>query len=111
MQNIGANIENYVKDQLITKARELGIDKGELGFVLGGFGAISIITDDKGNTLVGPSWTLVVSLRSKLIGYPANAAGFPIPGVLPSHEDFGVAVARLLEALSQVREKEFAGVQ
>lgn len=108
MRNIAQHVEQVVRDELAKQATLNGVDKNEFGYAIGGFGGMNVVIGKDGQTGLTPSWTVVVSVRHKLIGYKDKAGGMPVPGVVPADEDFRTVTANLVASVLQAREQEFA---
>lgn len=108
MKDLAAHTIAVVRDELAKQAAIHGVDKNEFGYVIGGFGAIGIVLGDNGQPHVLPRWTLAISLRSRLIGYPPLAGGLPIPDILPSDDKLRQAVARTVAGIVAERDRQFA---
>jgi hypothetical protein len=104
------HVTNVVKDELAKQCTANGVDKSEAGFVVGGGGVIAPVIDNDGK-LVGfaPAWSVVVSMRSRLIGMSPIAGSLPIYDVLPPDEQLRAVVGRLVRDVADAREQQFNG--
>lgn len=109
MKNLATHIETVVRDELAAKARALGIPKEDVGFALGGYGSVGVLVTKNGQAGFGPTWSLLVTLRSKLIGYGPVGIAQPVSGVLPGDDDFRLVASALLESVNADREAQFNG--
>lgn len=100
------HIESVVRDELIKACAANGISKDEAGFAIGGFGALMPVVMN-GATGIAPAWSLLISLRHRLLGHGPVGASVPVPGVLPPDEVFRKTVKELLPKVIEQRELEF----
>lgn len=115
MIDIAKHVENMVRDHLAQACRAQGVDKSEVGYAVGGGGAICpqvVRNPDTGESgIVGfaPTWQITVSIRSKLIGQEPIAGSIPIHDVLPTQAQIEPLITRLLSEVVQIREQQFSG--
>lgn len=106
-------IENDVKDSLAKACQAQGIDKSEVGCVVGGGGVIApqvIANPETGEkAIVGfaPTWQITVSIRHRLLGHEPVAGSLPVHDVLPTRAMIEPVVMRLLSDVVKIREQQF----
>jgi hypothetical protein len=103
-----SHIVQIVKDELAKACQSRGVDKLQAGYAVGGFGALIPLMSNEG-VGIGPGWTVMISLRSLLLGQPPIAASIPVANVLPGDLEFRKAVNLLLTQIDEQRQKEFRG--
>ena len=110
MINHTQHYESVVKDELAKACQANGIDKSEVGFLVGGFGAIEVVfNSDTGEAAPMPVWAVTVSLRHLLLGQPPKGGRLQVPGILPTDNDFRVVTSRLVMEVDKIRRDEFNG--
>lgn len=111
MKDLNDHFKQVVRDEIAAHARALGIDKDEVSYAIGGGGGMGLVMHEGGQADMMPRWTIVLTLKHKLIGYEPVANGLAIPGVMPPDEQIRLAVDMVLDQVHKVREQEFSGVQ
>lgn len=104
-----SHIESVVKDELAKACAKLGIDKSEVGYAVSNGGGMGLMPVGPGQVAPSPLWSVMLSLRSKLLGQQRVADSVGVPGILPPDEMFRGIVNELLGRLSDIREKQFKG--
>ena len=113
MIDLNRQVENQVKDCLARACQAQGIDKSEVGFAIGGGGAIcpQVVRDpetgESGIVGFAPTWQITVSIRSRLVGQAPIAGSIPAHDVLPPPDMIEQIVFRLLNEVHQIREQQF----
>ena len=105
MIDIHAHVEGLVRDQLTKACRATGIDDSVAGYAVGGHGQLMAMANGESIGFAA-GWLVTVSLRSRLLGQPPVAASVPVPGVMPSDDDFRAVVDKLVEVADQQRRAE-----
>jgi hypothetical protein len=104
------HITAVVRDELAKQCARAGVDKGEAGFSVGGDGAIMPVIDKDGQFVgFSPGWMILVSMRSRLIGYPPVAGSLPAYAILPADDMIREIVSRLVTEVSAARDQQFRG--
>lgn len=104
-----SHIESVVKDELAKACVKFGLDKSEVGYAISGMGGMGLLPVGPGQVVPQPLWTVMLSVRSKLLGQPPVADSVGIPGILPPDEAFRGMTTSLLSQLADKRDKEFRG--
>jgi hypothetical protein len=97
-----------VKDALVTQCTASGVDKTMTGF------SVSLCLapmDIQGQTMLIPSWLLLITLRTTLLGGQGPVTvPISVPGPMPPDDAFRAAVKQALEQAVTDRDKAMAGV-
>lgn len=109
-----AYYENIVKGEIAVTCQKLGLDKNDVGWAIGGHGAIGVLISPNpaggpNQITFGPVWSITVSFRHLLLGQPRVGGSLPVPGVLPPDEHFRMVAQRLVTEVNAQREREFRG--
>jgi hypothetical protein len=111
MINHVVNFENAIKDELAKAAVSHGVDKSFIGYALT-FGFAPVQT--AAGQMLMPSWTLMVSLRTELLGVAPVVVPIMVPlqispeagtSHLPSESDFRGAARQALDVAVEGRDR------
>ena len=115
MIDLSRQVENTVKDALARACQAQGIDKSEVGYAVGGGGALAPVmvrNRETGETAIAdfaPTWQITVSVRSRLLGREPVAGSRPVHDVLPTRAEVEPVVSKLLSDMVMIREQQFRG--
>lgn len=105
-----AHIESVVKDEIAKTCLAIGADKNDAGFAIGGFGDVGpmVVKDANGQEQMsfGAKWSLLISFRSLLLGQPRVGGSLPVPGALPTDDEFRAVARRMVMEVHAARDAQ-----
>jgi hypothetical protein len=104
--NHQARITSIVKEALVTQCAATGTDKTMTGFAVAPCVSPAEI---KGQAALIPSWLVVLTLRTMLLGQGPVTVPIAVPGPMPPDEAFRGAVKQALEQCITDRDKVMKG--